>query len=166
MLEDVTGSQCNPAPPDPEVLPKNIQFAIGDGTAGRGENVGVPFSIRADRPSQGFAFSVDFDEGVLEATDIVTGEVSLAVSDYMVVNIRWEGVPGCIQGTFCGDADLNGVVNILDALAVAQMSAGLFTPTSLQICVSDVDGDFAATILDALRIAQASAGLPVTFVCP
>ena len=72
VLEDVTGTECNPYRPPPiEEPPRNIEFSIGDGNAGPGETVGLPFTIRADRPSQGFEFSVDFDEEVLTATDIV-----------------------------------------------------------------------------------------------
>lgn len=71
VLEDVADTSCDPRPPPPTEVPRNIEFRIGEGAAGPGQAFGVPFTIRADRPSQGFEFSVDFDEEVLRATDIV-----------------------------------------------------------------------------------------------
>ena len=51
-----------PPPPEPSVF-----FKLADGSASVGSVVEVPFSVRSDRPSSGFSYSINFDEGVLEA---------------------------------------------------------------------------------------------------
>jgi hypothetical protein len=48
----------------------SVEFRLQEVTGSPGAEVDVPFSIRADRPSMGFSFSVDFDEDLLEATRI------------------------------------------------------------------------------------------------
>jgi len=69
--------------------------------------------------------------------------------------------------TLCGDCDENGSgPDILDALVGAQISAGLSTPTPLQIGCCDVNSSGNIEILDALLTAQLAAGLPVTLTCP
>ena len=72
VLEDVGTSECdaNPeAPPPPPPTP-TVAFTLAERTASRGAAVGVPFAIRAELPSQGFSFSMDFDESVLTSTGI------------------------------------------------------------------------------------------------
>jgi hypothetical protein len=53
-----------PPPPEPQV---NVTFKLADTSGAPGSAVAVPFSIKADRASQGFSYSVDFDEEILEA---------------------------------------------------------------------------------------------------
>ena len=74
----------------------------------------------------------------------------------------------------CGDCDQSGVVDVLDALRVAQLAAGLLPATDyLPECdvrfATTASGTVApgvgVTIIDALLIAQAASGLPVTLVC-
>jgi hypothetical protein len=119
VLEDVTGAECRP-PPTEEEPPRNIEFAIGDGNAGPGEVVGLPFTIRADRPSQGFEFSVDFDEEVLTATDVVKrwqrpGETSydFEVFEYDNEN-RVPGNSGVDEGFLVGAA----IISLTDSESV------------------------------------------------
>jgi hypothetical protein len=66
----------------------------------------------------------------------------------------------------CGDCDLNAAgPDILDALAAAQIAAGLLVPSPLQVACCDVNSSASVEILDALFIAQGAAGLSVTLVC-
>jgi hypothetical protein len=57
-----------------------------------------------------------------------------------------------------GDVNSDKVINIADALLIAQYSAGL-NPANFNAAVADVNYDGKISILDALKIAQYSAGL-------
>lgn len=64
----------------------------------------------------------------------------------------------------CGDVNNSGKADIVDALAVAQYSAGISVAV-FNSSVADVDGSGTINILDALRIAQYSAGLVASLSC-
>ncbi|MBI4605503.1 MAG: hypothetical protein HY721_26355 [Planctomycetes bacterium] len=66
--QDVTGSACDTSEPQPPP-PIHIRFALEDRTGIPGGEVTIPFKVRADRASQGFSYSVHFDEAILTATD-------------------------------------------------------------------------------------------------
>lgn len=70
----------------------------------------------------------------------------------------------------CGDCSGDGVVNILDALAAAQIGASIAVPTATQTCACDIDSSGSIDVLDALRLAQVAAGLGpglgIVLVCP
>ncbi|MEM7248552.1 MAG: dockerin type I domain-containing protein [Acidobacteriota bacterium] len=70
----------------------------------------------------------------------------------------------CPAAIPCGDANLSGAVDILDALHVQQSIAGLVTLLAPATC-ADVNQDGQVTVVDALLIAQFSAGLPVVLNC-
>ena len=117
-----------------------------------GVDVGTPFS--------GVVFRITVDDG---RGGLVTCTVTVDV-----------GAPGMscpVASTSCGDCNLDGVINILDALVAAQIAASLVGPSPQQFDWCNVSGaiypDPAAivNILDALLIAQTAAGLPVTLVC-
>jgi hypothetical protein len=61
------GPDCNPEVPPPERIPVNAVFKLGDVVVPPGGSVTVPFVIRADQDIQAYAFSVDFDETLLDA---------------------------------------------------------------------------------------------------
>lgn len=65
----------------------------------------------------------------------------------------------------CGDINCDGVVDAIDALFAAQMSAGLRTEPP---CVAAVDAndDGAIDIADALQIGQLTVGLRTSLICP
>src|SRR5438093_12841997 len=50
--------------------PHHVEFRFGSVSAAPGREVTVPFFIRLDAPGQGYSFSADFDEEVLELTAI------------------------------------------------------------------------------------------------
>jgi hypothetical protein len=64
----------------------------------------------------------------------------------------------------CGDADGNGFVNIVDALAVARKVATLPPPPTVGPA-ADVNGDGLTSIGDAMNIARYSVGLLVINTC-
>lgn len=66
----------------------------------------------------------------------------------------------------CGDCDLDGDIDVLDALRAARLAAVLIMPGPLDFRVCDVDADADIDIIDALLTAQAAAGLPVMLTCP
>lgn len=51
-----------------------------------------------------------------------------------------------------GDADLDGVVSVMDATLFQLILSGLVTPTQYQLALGDVDGDNCFSILDATSI--------------
>ena len=78
VLEDVApGKGCNtagcqgPRPPPADPLPPlNAAYRLTDAVARPGNVFTVPFTIEADADVQGYSFSCDFDEEVLEALEI------------------------------------------------------------------------------------------------
>src|SRR5947199_15651 len=91
---------------------------------------------------------------------------ALAVCVAALVNLA---APSLTRAAVCGDVNGDGVVNIGDALIVAQYDVGLRTcgvaPFSHpEAC--DVNGDGACNIGDALKIAQCDVGLiSCAFTC-
>jgi len=61
--------------------------------------------------------------------------------------------------SLCGDADGNGMVNIVYALAVARKVLGLPPPPTIDVVLADVNTDGNVDINDALQIARYSVGL-------
>jgi len=61
-----------------------------------------------------------------------------------------------------GDANVDGLVNILDALLVLQHDVGW--EVEINVSNADVDGDGAATIMDALKILQYDVGWEVELI--
>ena len=62
---------CSPPGEQPE-RPDQIEarIALADGVANVGGSVEIPYTIENNADTQGFSFSIDFDEDVLEATDV------------------------------------------------------------------------------------------------
>src|SRR6266404_1114367 len=91
---------------------------------------------------------------------------ALAVCVAALVNLA---APGLTRAAVCGDVNGDGVVNIGDALIVAQYDVGLRTCWQAPFShpeVCDVNGDLACNIGDALRIAQCDVGLiSCAFTC-
>jgi len=61
-----SGSNCDLSIPPPPP-PIHILFKLEDASGSPGAPVSVPFIVKADRPSQGFSYSIDFDETMVEA---------------------------------------------------------------------------------------------------
>jgi len=67
-------------------------------------------------------------------------------------------------GASCGDVNGSGVVDIVDALMIAQYYVGL-NPTGFNSSVADVNASGGIDIVDALRIAQYYVGTVTTLTC-
>jgi hypothetical protein len=65
---------------------------------------------------------------------------------------------GHVFGATCGDVNTSGVVDIVDALIIAQHYVGL-NPPDFDSSVADVNADSMIDIVDALRVAQFYVGL-------
>jgi hypothetical protein len=74
----------------------------------------------------------------------------------------------CMSQAFaaqCGDVNNNGVVDIVDALLIAQYYVGL-NPPGFDPSVADVNANGSVDIVDALLISQYYVGLISTLSCP
>ena len=69
-----------------------------------------------------------------------------------------------VFGATCGDVNTNGVVDIVDALSVAQFYVGL-NPPNFDSTVADVNADNSINIVDALQVAQLYVGLIPELSC-
>lgn len=67
ILADVEDTECEADPPPP---PPETRFALEDVEVAPGGEVTVPFRIRSEMDWSGFSFSLDFDEEVLEVTEV------------------------------------------------------------------------------------------------
>lgn len=74
--------------------------------------------------------------------------------------VNGAGIPG-----LCGDANDDGAVNIIDALAVARYVAELPPPPAVNTANADVDGNGSVDIVDALLMARYVAELAVPGTC-
>ncbi len=66
-----------------------------------------------------------------------------------------------ISAVIKGDTSGDGIINIVDALFIAQYTVGLRTFTAAQLAAGDVNGDGMVNIVDALFLAQATVGLRI-----
>ena len=66
VQSDVEDVECDASPP----TPPDVVFELRDATGFPGAAVDVPFLIESTFPSQGFSYSVDFDEEVLRVTQV------------------------------------------------------------------------------------------------
>ena len=70
-----------------------------------------------------------------------------------------------ISPGICGDADGNGAVNIVDALAIARRAVGLPPPPTVNTLWADVNQNSITNITDAMLIARYSVGMLVVGTC-
>lgn len=67
-----------------------------------------------------------------------------------------------LYGQEKGDVNEDGVVNIIDALMIAQYDVGL-NPSGFNSTLADVNSDGQINIVDALMVAQYYVGIIATF---
>jgi len=65
----------------------------------------------------------------------------------------------------CGDLTGEGTVNVVDAITVLQIAAGLVEPTPIQLRVGDLNRDGNINVLDGITVLQISAGLVTISEC-
>ena len=67
-VDDSVWSSCRGPPGDPRPRPETVNavFSLSSESAARGGSATVSFTIRADAPADGYSFSMDFDEDVLQ----------------------------------------------------------------------------------------------------
>ena len=103
-------------------------------------------------------------ETQMEQFDVVSWTL-LAPTGGWTANVDVDNTVLC--GGICGDCDENrSGPDVLDALAGAQIAAGVITPTSDQDYCCDVDASGSITVLDSLKMAQVAVSLSVTLTCP
>lgn len=137
-----------------------------DNTIGR-----VAMSTYSTTPLSG---NVVFANVTLRAVGAANATSPLTLQVIRLADNNGVAIPNTVRsGTFSvssagvlkGDVNLDGNVDIVDALFVAQYSVGLRTLTSMQLIAADVSCDGNVDIVDALFIAQYSVGLRPTFNC-
>jgi hypothetical protein len=148
----------------------------------------VPLPVNVSIPAgHTQAFYLHSSTGVLHSAGTFTGDIMVEDEDLAIrqgttgayFNVtqagrRWNGTLAYSFGTtgglctgLCGDCNEDGNgPTVLDALAAAQMGAGLTSPSPSQEGCCDVDSSGSITVLDALVMAQDAAGLPATLSCP
>ena len=103
------GAEC-PAGFPPPPAPIAIQFKLKDASGPPGGNVAVPFSVKADRASAGFSYSINFDETLLEATGTERLWQTPDGTPYEFEKFEWnnadasDGDSGVDEGYFAGAA--------------------------------------------------------------
>jgi len=57
-----------------------------------------------------------------------------------------------LQERICGDANIDGLVDVTDVIVALQILVGKFTPSPDQLSLSDVNQDGTLNVLDTLSI--------------
>ena len=102
-------------------------------------------------PAYELFLAVDEENGVIESDELDNSSTLLIGS-----------LPAAVT---CGDANGDGGVSIVDALAIARHVAGLPPPPAVDTDAADVNADGSISIVDALLIARSVAGLSVVGSC-
>jgi hypothetical protein len=113
-------------------------------------------------------FTVTFIHGDVTATLTVNVNVAADDGGDNCCGDKWF-IQGhgyfCTLGVLWGDATGDGIINVFDALRVAQFVAGI-PNTDISLPAADATGDGVINVFDALRIAQYVAGIPNTVLGP
>ena len=110
VASDIAGGAECPAGFPPPPAPIVVQFKLKDASGPPGGDVTVPFSVKADRASTGFSYSVNFDETLLEATGTERLWTKPDGTSYEFEKFEWnnadaiEGDGGIDEGYFAGAA--------------------------------------------------------------
>jgi len=120
------------------------------------------FKIEGSGPAGDMHFlNINFN-----ATAVGTGSIEISVATMTNENYEYIGTPRGIGNTIIivpsllpGDVDASGLVNIVDALVVAQYSATVKKTIRLNPAVADVNSNGIIDIVDALIIAQYTVGI-------
>ena len=114
-------------------------------------------------PLEGWMAVIDIDEDAIDPTGNIITVVPIG-EPVQISEIGLSTGP-MSRKPMCGDADNNSVVDIFDALLIAEYDAGLKSASEIpgyQSC--DVDNNGEVNIFDALEIAKFDAGL-IAILC-
>lgn len=124
----------------------------------------VLFTVRLDGALTSGATVTLSGAATGNGTTDATGTVVIPVSPTMNGTITATATSGANTATKAltakGDVSGDNLVNIVDALFIAQYTVGTRTLSATTQVFADVNGDGQVTIVDALFIAQATVGLP------
>jgi hypothetical protein len=106
---DVTDGECDlTVPPEPAEI--HILFQLDDADSFPGGEASVPFSIKADRPTQGFSYSVKFDDAVLQCAGTRKLWQRPSGTPYELERFEWNNFTGYAVGA--------AVFSLTDSMAV------------------------------------------------
>ena len=77
--------------------------------------------------------------------------------------VDYPNVPYACMECSIGDVDANGVVNVLDVIQAVNIALGITTPTDLQFCAADYNGDSSINVLDVIGIVNLALGGKISF---
>ena len=167
IIDDTAGSMMIVEIPDPVCVDSTSLFATAIAHARAQFDARLVATTSWKMPSPPIPILVQ-GVGFFDFLHGQTGAAPNGIELHPVTDITFDPPP-------CGDVSGDRVVNIGDALLVAQFEVGLrqcgLTPFSHPV-VCDVNGDGACNIGDALHIAQCDVGLVscafacVPFICP
>ena len=125
---DVTEGECDlTIPPEPAEI--HILFQLEDADSFPGGEASVPFSIKADRPTQGFSYSVKFDDAVLQCTGTRKLWERPSGTPYELERFEWNNFTGYAVGA--------AIFSLTDSAAVL--------PVDQVVGVLEIDFDVSPT---------------------
>lgn len=146
------------------VIVKNVGPGFFGSPTSNINNAGGTTTLSVFSPVTSGSGNITIATLTLNGTGIGSSPLTLIVTAFTDLN----GVPisksiksgtANVLSVIKGDVDGNGIVNIIDALFIAQYTVNLRTLTQAQRAAADVNGDDIVNIIDALFIAQYTVGL-------
>jgi len=162
-IDVLVGSDSNKGPTDPDAYP----VLIGNDMGNIVTNVEPYSGGIVDTDGDGLADSVETNTGFFVNANDTGTDPNNPDTDGDGMSDGEEVALGRNPNFERGDADGSGIVDIFDALIVAEFNAKLKTETELKgFKVADADCSGVVDIFDALRIAEFNAKIISNLECP